>query len=413
MTTLTETTPVRDRAQLPAPPPPSRSARGWSWSELGARVGWREIILIFAFWSLYGAIMAANLMISGFRATTPITSIFAFTYLGAFAWAGLTVPGFWLATRISQSAYHPLFRYAALFAGSLLVSLSVSLVLALLSSSFLPQLVGGTLTGWPGVWEIARYRYLNDLLACLLIVAAGVARDYFIRYRARQAEAIALRAQLVESRLETLRAQLNPHFLFNTLNAVSALVAKDPKGVRRIIELLSEMLRYTLEGAPEPEVTVAQEMDILGRYLTILEIRYAGRLQTRVESDPAVRNAFVPNLILQPLAENAMKHGVGRTGGHGRIDVDARREGDSVVLTVRDTGPGRAAPATTGATDAIRQGGLGLRHTRERLAQLYGGASELRLWKDPDGGTVAEVRIPFHLEPTHPGELPSPGAADV
>lgn len=408
MGTLTETRPAPE-APVVTPSPLAAGGR-WSWAELGARVGWREIILIFAFWALYGAIMAANLMISGFRETTPITSLFAFTYLGAFAWAGLTVPGFWLATRISQSAYHPLFRYAALFAGSLLVSLIVSMVLALLSSNLLPQLVGGTLTGWPGVWEIARYRYLNDLLACLLIVAAGVARDYFIRYRARQAEANALRAQLVESKLETLRAQLNPHFLFNTLNAVSALVAKDPKGVRRIIELLSEMLRYTLEGAPEPEVTVAQELDILGRYLNILEIRFAGRLQTRIDSDPAVRGALVPNLILQPLAENAMKHGVARAGGHGRIDVEARLEGEAVVLTVRDTGPGRSAAATG---DAIRQGGLGLRHTRERLEQLYSGAAELRLWKDPEGGTVAEVRLPFHLHPAHLGALPTSTKGDV
>src|SRR5690606_29903368 len=147
--------------------------------------------------------------------------------------------------------------------------------------------------------------------------------EYFLRYRARQAEANALRAQLVESRLEMLRAQLNPHFLFNTLNAVSALVAKDPKGVRRMIELLSEMLRHTLDGPSDPEVTVAEELEMLERYLDILEIRFAGRLQTRIVTDPEVRDALVPNLILQPLAENAMKHGVGRNGGHGRIEVEA------------------------------------------------------------------------------------------
>ncbi|HUE96217.1 MAG TPA: histidine kinase [Longimicrobiaceae bacterium] len=371
-----------------------------------ARVGWRGFLLIVGFWTLYGAVMAANLMVSGFRETTPPTSLVAFTYLGAYAWAALTIPGFWLAARFSRSRAHPLARYASLFGIGLIVSLVVSLVLAVLSSYFLRQLLGGTLAGPQGIWEIARYRYMNDLLACLLIIAAGVAREYFLQYRARQAEANALRAQLVESRLEVLRAQLNPHFLFNTLNAVSALVAKDPRGVRRMIQLLSEMLRYTLDSAPEPEVTVTQELEMLERYLNILEIRFAGRLQTRIASAPEVRDALVPNLILQPLAENAMKHGVGRAGGHGRIDVDARREGEDVVLTVRDTGSGEAGPRRPEADG--RSGGLGLRHTRERLLQLYGSASRLSLMKDPEGGTVAEVRIPFHLRTTLPSTTSQP-----
>lgn len=392
------------------------AASGWDEQEApygigDARVGWRGLLLIFAFWTLYGAVMAVNLLVSPLRETSPPIELVAFTYLGAYAWAGLTLPVFWLAGRISRSRLSPVRRYAALLVIGIVISTVVSAVLAVVASVSLQRLVGGTLSGPGGIWEIARYRSLNDLLACLLIIAAGVARDYFLRYRQRQAEAASLRAQLVESKLEMLRAQLNPHFLFNTLNAVSALVAKDPKGVRRIIELLSEMLRYTLEGTTEPEVTVAQELQILERYLDILEIRYGGRLVTRIESEAEVGEALVPNLILQPLAENAMKHGVGRAGGHGRIDVQARKEGQQVVLTVRDTGAGpRNAPLSESAS--VRTGGLGLRHTKERLVQLYGSRAHLELIRDPEGGTVAEIRLPFHTGgPTgRPTEYPQVSA---
>lgn len=365
---------------------PERTGREQRW-------GLRELILVFGFWTLYGTVMAVNLLVSPLRQTSPPTSLVAFTYLGAYAWALLTVPVFWMAERISRGPGSFTSRLVQHLALGFIVSALVSTTIAVASSILLDQLQGGTLSGPRGMWEIARYRYLNDLLACLLIIVAGIAREYFLRHQARQREASALREQLVAARLETLRTQLNPHFLFNTLNSVSALVALDPKGVRRMVELLSEMLRYTLDGASEPEITVREELRIVERYLEILEIRYGGRLSFSIHADPDVEQALVPNLILQPLAENAIKHGVGPAGGRGRIEVEARREGDSLVMQVRDTGHPSVAPIRA------QGGGMGLSHTRERLSQIYGATSSLRLLRDEEeGGTTAEVRLPFHLE---------------
>jgi LytS/YehU family sensor histidine kinase len=138
-------------------------------------------------------------------------------------------------------------------------------------------------------------------------------------------------------------------------------------------------------------------MALVGRYLEIVEIRFQGRLQTSVSADPEIQEALVPNLILQPLAENAMTHGVGKAGGHGRIDVRAKRSGDDLLLQVLDTGPGNGVGATN--VGGGSGSGLGLRHTRERLAELYGSAQHFRLEPAAEGGRIAEIRIPYRTDP--------------
>jgi LytS/YehU family sensor histidine kinase len=205
-----------------------------------------------------------------------------------------------------------------------------------------------------------------------------------------QAQSAELEAQLAEARLTVLRARLNPHFLFNTLNAVSALVAKDPRGVRNMIALLSELLRHALAESKEQEIPLRDELRLLRLYLEILEIRYQGQLRTVVSADPDAQDALVPNLILQPLVENAMKHGIDRAGGYGTIEVRAHRSGDDLVLTVRDTGPGHEpAPPS-------RASGVGLRLTRERLAEMYGGEQSVALEPVDGGGMCARVVLPYH-----------------
>ncbi|HTK49989.1 MAG TPA: histidine kinase [Gemmatimonadaceae bacterium] len=205
-----------------------------------------------------------------------------------------------------------------------------------------------------------------------------------------QAQSAGLHAQLADARLVVLRTRLNPHFLFNTLNAVSALVASDPKAGRDMIALLSELLRHALAESREQEIPLREEVRLLRLYLEILEIRYQGQLRTEVTADAGVHDALVPNMILQPLVENAMKHGIDRAGGHGAIEVRASRAGDDLVLTVRDTGPrddSAPSPASTG---------IGLRITRERLAELYGTEQRLELTSTPGGGMTARVVLPYH-----------------
>jgi LytS/YehU family sensor histidine kinase len=206
---------------------------------------------------------------------------------------------------------------------------------------------------------------------------------------------------LAEARLAVLSAQLNPHFLFNTLHAVSSLVERDPRGVRRMIARLSELLRVTLEGTKEQEIPLSRELELLRLYLDIMQVRFQGKLAIEMDIDDDVTDALVPSFVLQPLVENAVMHGVTKLEGEGRIELRARRSGDDLIITVRDNGPGidAAAQRRPEALDHPRgpgSGGVGLRSTRARLEQLYGAEHTLSLRPAPDGGAVAEVVLPYH-----------------
>jgi LytS/YehU family sensor histidine kinase len=183
--------------------------------------------------------------------------------------------------------------------------------------------------------------------------------------------------------------QLDPHFLFNTLHAISSLVERDPRGVRRMISRLSELLRHSIEGSAEQETSLRDELDLLRRYIDIMEIRFQGQLQVRTDVDEDTLDALVPNLILQPLVENAIKHGVSKVEGVGRITLSAQRDGDELVLHIWNNGP---PPADAVANER----GIGVRNTMERLSQLYGSAQRFALQPDSEGGTLVEIRLPYH-----------------
>lgn len=369
----------------------------------GGFIGWRGVLLIAAFWTLYGVVTTAGLLFSPIRADSTVPAVLtAVIFLGAYTWAALTLPLFWLTRALNLEGGHRASRIALLALIGLAIAVVVSVTVALISWLVLQWLSGLQFSGRGGVFVIARFRFLSDLLACLLILSAGMARDYFLRYQERQREASELRAQLVESRLQFLRAQLNPHFLSNTMNAVSALVSIDPKGVRRMVERLSELLRYTLQAPSDPEVSLQDELTVLKMYLEVMEIRFQGRLRTTITAEPEVMSALVPNLILQPLAENAMEHGVSHAAGHGAIHIHARRDDDELVLTVEDTGATGADDPLDLPEPRVGEGGYGLVHTRARLDQLYGDDGYLTLTKSAKGGMKAEVRLPFRVQPVEP-----------
>jgi LytS/YehU family sensor histidine kinase len=240
---------------------------------------------------------------------------------------------------------------------------------------------------------------MNEFVIYLVILMAGLAHDYFIRYQARHAQASALQAQaaqlhaeLANSRLNALRTQLNPHFLFNTLNAVSSLVERDPRGARRMIARLSDLLRDTLEGK-DLEVPLQRELVFVRRYIDIMQTRFQGRLETTENIAPDTLDAMVPNLILQPLVENAIKHGIEKLDGVGRISIQAQRSGETLMLSVVDNG---TAEPNTRLQEDPAGGGLGLRNTKARLAQSYGDQQSLTLRSNAGGGVVAQVVLPFH-----------------
>jgi LytS/YehU family sensor histidine kinase len=187
-----------------------------------------------------------------------------------------------------------------------------------------------------------------------------------------------------------LSAQLQPHFLFNTLHAVSALVYEDPVRAERLLARLSEMLRLTLRSGTRVETTLAEELALLRRYAEIQETRYGERLRVAFDVEPSVRDAMVPRLILQPLVENAIRHGITRRITPGRVDVRAWEGQGRLHLAVSDDGVG------------LREGrpvreGVGLAITRARLRQLYGAEQRVELSPAPAGGTVCALSIPLRL----------------
>jgi two-component system LytT family sensor kinase len=220
---------------------------------------------------------------------------------------------------------------------------------------------------------------------------------FMAQARERQTQAARLAAQLSEARLGALRMQLNPHFLFNSLNAITVLVRDRNTAASRMLELLSDVLRQVLRSEPGHETTLAHELEFVRRYLEIEQVRFSDRLKPRVEVDPGIENAAVPRFILQPLVENALRHGIARRSGAGLLHVSARREGAGLVLAVRDDGPGLPAGPPESA-------GVGLSNIRARLAALYGDRGSLEVFNAEGGGATAIVRLPYHEAQSHAGE---------
>jgi sensor histidine kinase YesM len=239
--------------------------------------------------------------------------------------------------------------------------------------------------------------FVVELLTYFAVVGAYNAYDYGRRYREREGQAarLALRtsrleASLSRAKLDSLRMQLNPHFLFNTLNAISVLAMKGERdGVVRMLMLLSDLLRLSLENR-QHVLSLRDELAILDRYLEIENVRFRDRLTVERDIDPAVLDAEVPSLLLQPLVENAIRHGISRRAGPGVVRVEAGAvDGEWLELRVLDTGPGIEAAATSDGT------GVGLANTRARLEQLYGSRQQLTLADRPEGGACATVRLPL------------------
>jgi len=213
---------------------------------------------------------------------------------------------------------------------------------------------------------------------------------YFAQARERETQAARLAAQLSEARLSALRMQLNPHFLFNSLNAITVLVRdNNTADASRMLELLSDVLRQVLRTDETHETSLASELEFLERYLAIEQVRFSDRLRPSIQIDPSIARAAVPRFLLQPLVENALRHGIARRADAGVIEVRGRRDGDRLILTVRDDGPG--LPATPSPTT-----GVGLSNTRARLEALYGASAALEVASAEGGGVIATVRLPYH-----------------
>ncbi len=236
------------------------------------------------------------------------------------------------------------------------------------------------------------FRWHLHLLTYGAVVGAWhwLAQQRRLRERDRQAQELS--RQLADARLQALRMQLNPHFLFNTLNGIATVVHRDAQAADEMISSLSDFLRLTLNTANAPESPLRAELEFARRYLDIEKSRFGDRL-TVVEDFPTECLTIpVPTLILQPLLENAIRHGIERSEQRGTISLGARREGEVLVLVVSDTGPGLRTPSST-------RPGIGLANTRARLRELHGDAAELRLAERSGGGIEVEIRLPWRTAP--------------
>ena len=229
-----------------------------------------------------------------------------------------------------------------------------------------------------------------------VIVAVCYGLDYYRAYHERELRTSELEARLAQAKLQALRMQINPHFLFNSLNSISALMHKDVEAADATLIRLSDLLRHALDSADTHEVALREELAFLERYLEIERTRFGPRLKVELDIAPDTLDALVPNLALQPLVENAIKHGIEPRARPGLIQLRARREDSLLALQVQDNGVGLPQ-------DESVEEGVGLSNTRARLQQLYGDTHQFSLANAAGGGLLVRVTIPYRRGPDESG----------
>lgn len=250
--------------------------------------------------------------------------------------------------------------------------------------------ITGSAVNWPSTAALfGGTLFFSFIMMAWSVLYFGV--KYYRDVETERARALAAEGEAHRAELQALRYQLNPHFLFNTMNAISTLIVEGrDRDAERMVTRLSDFLRLTLENDTEPEVPLAEEVDFAERYLEIEKIRFGDRLQSTVDISPDVLSAQVPALLLQPLVENAVRHGITPREEGGHLRVEGRRAGNRLLLRVADDGVGLSD------TDDTCSSGVGLSNTRARLDALYGDDASFRIERSDGGGCAVVIDIPYH-----------------
>jgi len=355
----------------------------------------RKYGLIFVIWTLVVIVEAAQYYASHFVEKRPFPLGLAIRRACEewYPWAFLTVAILWVARRCNLER-EGLKRWLLGHLGAcVLVSLVYFTVYAWFLSGQTSVMDGSTFEFGNVFKKLVIFYFHVTLVIYWAIVLAHLSWGYYQRSRERELQASALATELVRTRLEVLRMQLNPHFLFNTLHTISALIHENPEDADRIVARLSELLRVSLEQSDSQEVPLRQELSFLERYLQIEQTRFQDRLAVEMEVEPGLDLVLVPSLILQPLVENAIRHGIEPREDTGRVKIAARRLDGMLELKVSDNGPGLPEPEI-----APNREGVGLSNTRSRLSHLYGANHRFDLTPASGGGLEARLLIPCRTE---------------
>lgn len=348
-----------------------------------------RLAMIWGIWTIVALFFSTQVYMMYYSGNQPIPYFKAFLVQASacYLWALATPVVLWLARRyrIDRQNWHNKVL--------LHIVLSVLLSSTLIVIHFvIYMIIVGRTNRLTAYWAFD-YLYPNLdrwLLVYWFIFLLSHASNYYRSYREGELKASQLRTQLAQSQLEALKMQVHPHFLFNTLHSISALLSKDTEAARRMITRLGDFLRLTLESGGTMEVTLQQELEFLNGYLEIERIRFQDRLTTTINIDPTVLNVRVPNLILQPIVENALRHAISRTNA-GVVEITAVARNGALRIEVKDNGPGIVSEPRAIVRNSR---GVGLANTQARLSCLYGDNAKFELRNRPSGGLTVMLEVP-------------------
>jgi two-component sensor histidine kinase len=351
----------------------------------------RTVLVVFGAWSVEGVYATVELHYQSLFGPKPVSWGTAVYYELSYAgWGALFTPAvLWLSRRYPLERRNWARNGAMHLLGMSLFAVTLMLCWTLVS-------------GAPSGYALYRGFTFKRLLVSVsggfdygvamywLVVLVYHALAYHGRYQQSRVEAAQLEAQLANAQVQALRMQLHPHFLFNTLNSISALVQEDPEAAETMIARLSELLRMSLDSSLAREIPLSRELEFLNLYLDLERTRYEDRLTVEFDVDPEAREAMVPNMILQPIVENAIRHGIAHRPAGGRISISAKRRAGDLLLRVEDNGPGQPLHGWHGFRE-----GVGLGTTRGRLEKMYGNRQGLELELLAAGGVAVRIALPF------------------
>jgi two-component system LytT family sensor kinase len=344
--------------------------------------------LLFGAWTGYGVLSAWQTHYWYSFTGTPVNWPDSLRYEVPYGWLWALCTPFvlWLARRFRIERNH---WVRNLTIHVLVMTILIATIKTVYDATVMPPTSAFREFTWSRWIRSIEYTFDTGTLIYWVVILVEHSLVYYRRYQQSLVNASNLQAQLAQAQLRALKMQLHPHFLFNTLHTIAALVQEDPDLAERTIARLSELLRMFLANSTVHEVPLGEELRILDLYLEIERTRFEDRLSVHFDVPPELREAMVPNLILQPLVENSIRHGLGKRSAPGWIAVSAENYGETLVLRIVDNGVG------LGGGSHSNQTGLGLAITRDRLESLYGQRQSLALRDVLTGGTEARITLPF------------------